>query len=61
MNTKKIEFWMEGRGGMRSEKKIVELPVDYSDIDIEYEIHDWLHNLNCNSEYISYGWKEIDP
>lgn len=57
--TKKIEFWMEGRGGKRSEKKIVELPIDYYEPDIKQELDDWLDSLNCHSEFITYGWKEI--
>ena len=56
---KKIEFWLNGSGGQRSDKKIVKLPNNYTDEDIKDELDNWVYDLRVGSEYIRYGWKEV--
>jgi hypothetical protein len=56
--TKKIEFWMHGRGN-RNDKKTVEFPLDYYEDDIKPELDDWLDSLKSTSDYITYGWREV--
>jgi len=55
----KLKFWLEGRGGMRSASKIVELPDSYEENQIKEELDNWKDEINCHSEYITYGWDEI--
>ena len=55
----KIKFWLEGRGGMRSDVKIVNLDDSYTEEDIKLELDDWVYSLRCNSEYVTYGYVKI--
>ena len=55
----KIKFWLEGRGGMCSDVKIVNLDDSYTKEDIKQELDDWVYGLRCNSDYVTYGYEEV--
>lgn len=56
----RIKFWLNGSGGFREENKIINLPDNYSDEEIRYELEDWRKSLFCSSEYVRYGWENIN-
>ena len=58
LTMKKIKFYLYGSGGSRHEEKIVEIPDNFSDREIKEELDEWVDRLDCNSEYIRYGWED---
>lgn len=58
----KILFWLNGSGGQRRERKVVDFPTVVTLNENHDEIYDsldeWKDSLNCNSEYIRWGWDE---
>ena len=53
---RKIRFWFEGRGGMRSEEAFRDFPDRTCDDEIEEALHYWVLNLRSNSEVRYFGW-----
>jgi hypothetical protein len=62
----KIKFWLKGSGGQRSENKIVEFShitldnLGLKAAEIEDALDEWVHGLHCHSEYVRWGWEEMD-
>ncbi len=63
----KILFWLNGSGGQRTERKVVDLPwLDSDGLNdlsiqslIDDALFDWKEELNCNSEYVRWGWDNV--
>lgn len=61
----KILFWLNGSGGQRTERKVVNFPmisdesrIEFYRPEIENELEDWKYEIDCNSEYVRWGWTE---
>ena len=50
--SRRVEFWISGRGGERSE--VVGVPEDWSVDDVREELEDWRSRYFTSSELVRY-------
>jgi hypothetical protein len=68
-----ILFWLNGSGGQRTEREIMEFPHITPEIlkenkfgnpvgEIEDALDQWKYDIRCGSQYIRWGWDDnFDP
>ena len=64
----KILFWLNGSGGQRTEREIVEFPsvtpenISQNKDIIEDALNEWKYDIRCGSQFIRWGWDDtFDP
>lgn len=51
-----LEFWKTYRGGNKSE--VVNVPKEWDDDRVEYELEQWCQLQYHNSDFMRYGWND---